>query len=132
MNKDDITFKDNAKMHVHAGTIMRYERQQRENVVPVEIHVARLGNIAFATNPFELFLDYGNIIRARSIAEQTFLVQLACDAKGYLPTKLAEKGGHYSAYVSSGHVGHEGGYILVEDTLRIIKELFDKGDSKNE
>jgi len=40
-----------------------------------------------ATNPFELFLDYGMRIKARSKALQTFVVQLACDSSGYLPTQ---------------------------------------------
>ncbi len=124
----EITFEDNAAMHVYAGVAVRYDRQQKESTVPSEIHVARLGDIAFATSPFELFLDFANIIRARSAAQQTFLVQLACDSKGYLPTKKAEKGGHYSAYVSSGHVGHEGGEILVENTLAEIRELFSRNE----
>ena len=111
-------------MHVYAGIAVRYDRQQRESVVPSEVHIARLGDIAIATSPFELFLDFANIIRARSAAQQTFLVQLACDSKGYLPTEKAEKGGHYSAYVSSGHVGHEGGEQLTEETLREIREMF--------
>ena len=60
---------------------------------PVEIHVIRLADIALMTNPFELFLDYGNQIRARSLAAQRFLVQLACGSEGYLPTAKAERGG---------------------------------------
>lgn len=120
----EISFEDNAAMHVYAGIAVRYDRQQRESVVPSEVHIARLGDIAIATSPFELFLDFANIIRARSAAQQTFLVQLACDSKGYLPTEKAEKGGHYSAYVSSGHVGHEGGEQLTEETLREIREMF--------
>jgi hypothetical protein len=80
--------------------------------------------VAFATNPFELFLDYGNKIKARSPAEQTFLVQLANGSDGYLPTAKAERGGHYSAFVSSGNVGHAGGEQLVRQTLNDIKKLF--------
>jgi hypothetical protein len=91
---------------------------------PIEVHVVKLGDIAISTNPFELFLDYGNQIRARSKAKQTFLIQLACGSCGYLPTEKAEKGGHYSAYVSSGYTGHEGGEILVRKTLEEINEMF--------
>ncbi len=67
----------------------------------VETHVIRFGYVAIATNPFELFLDYGNQMRARSLAAQTFIIQLACGCEGYLPTARAERGGHYSAYVST-------------------------------
>jgi hypothetical protein len=71
-----------------------------------------------------LFLNYGNKIRARSKAKQTFLIQLSCGADGYLPTEKAEKGSHYSAYVSSGTTGHEGGDILVRETLTHINAMF--------
>ncbi len=119
-----ITFEDNAAMHVYSGTIARYELQQKVNTFDEEIHVVRFGDIAIATNPFELFLDYGNKIRARSKAKQTFLIQLCCGADGYLPTKKAEEGSHYSAYVSSGYTGHEGGDILVRETLERINKKF--------
>jgi len=114
---------ENASMHVHAGTLERAGLQKKQSTYPIEVHVFCLGNMVFATNPFELFLDYGNLIRARSKAEQTFLIQLSCGSSGYLPTQKAEKGGHYSAYVSSGFVGHEGGKLLVERTLEEIKSL---------
>ena len=120
----DMTFDDNAKMHVYAGTIARYKFQQSVNTFDEEIHIIRFGDIAIATNPFELFLNYGNKIRARSKAKQTFLIQLACGYEGYLPTEKAEKGSHYSAYVSSGLIGHEGGEILVRETLTHINDMF--------
>ena len=119
-----ISFVDYAKLHIYAGNIARYELQKTVNVVNEEIHIIRFGDIAISTNPFELFLDYGNKIRARSKAKQTFLIQLACGADGYLPTKLAESGGHYSAYVSSGVTGHEGGDILVRETIEEINKMF--------
>jgi len=121
----EINFKDSAKMHVHAGTVARYKIQQTVESKEIEVHVLRLGNIAIATNPYDLFLDYGNRIRARSRAEQTILVQLCCGSFGYLPTEKAEKGSHYSAYVSSGTAGHEGGDLLVRKTLKEINEMWD-------
>ena len=119
-----MTFDDNAKMHVYAGTIARYRTQQKINTFTEEIHIIKFGDIAIATNPFELFLNYGNKIRARSKAKQTFLIQLSCGADGYLPTEKAEKGSHYSAYVSSGSTGHEGGDLLVRETLERINSMF--------
>ena len=119
-----MNFADSAKTHVYAGTIARFRSQQQLNTFTEEIHVIRFGDIAIATNPFELFLNYGNKIRARSKAKQTFIIQLACGADGYLPTEKAEKGSHYSAYVSSGITGHEGGDILVRETLTHINDMF--------
>ncbi len=89
---------------------------------PIEVHVLRLGDVAMATNPFELYLDYGVRIKARSPAIVTMLVQLSCQNCGYLPTTKAVEGGGYSAdkYV----VGPEGGQILVDETIRQIETLW--------
>ncbi len=122
--KDVFNFEDNARMHVYAGTIKRYREQQTMEMFPIEVHIIRFGNISIVTNPFELFLDYGNRIKARSYAEQTFIVQLCCGTYGYLPTEKAERGGHYSAYISSGWTGHEGGELLVRKTIEEINDMW--------
>ena len=120
----DVDYNDAAKLQVYLGTLKRAELQKVTKKVEIRCHFIKLGTVAFATNPFELFLDYGNKIKARSRAEQTFLIQLADGAEGYLPTAKAEKGGHYSAFISSGIVGHEGGERLVDVTLKNLNEMF--------
>jgi len=122
----DVNFNDSAMLQVHLGLLRRAELQELMDILDTEVHTVRLGNIAFATTPFELFLDYGNQIKARSLAEQTFLVQLCNGTEGYLPTEKAEKGGHYSAFVASGLVGHVGGEQLVRETLKDINGMFRK------
>ena len=119
-----INYEDNARMQIHSGVVERYNLQQTNDIFTIEVHTLRLGDIAFATNPFELFLNYGNQIRARSRAAQTFLIQLACGYYGYLPTEKAEQGSHYSAFVSSGTAGHVGGEILVRKTIAEINDMF--------
>lgn len=122
----DVDFNDAANLQVHLGLLRRMKVQDEVDVIETDIHIIRLGSIAIATNPFELFLDYGNQIKARSLAEQTFIVQLANGSEGYLPTEKAEKGGHYSAFISSGNVGHIGGEQLVRETLADINDMFSK------
>lgn len=119
-----VTYEENAMLYVYSGIIDRYIVQKTVEELEQEIHVIRFGDVAICTNPYELFLDYGNQIRAKSKAKQTFIIQLACGAEGYLPTEKAEKGGHYSAYVSGGTAGHIGGDILVRTTLRHINDMF--------
>ena len=123
-NKEIFNYEDVAAINVHAGTINRYRAQQNKHVVETEIHIVRLGDIVLATNPFELYLDYGNQIKARSKAKQTFIMQLTCGGYSYLPTEKAVKGGHYSAYISSGNVGPDGGDTLVRKTINEINKLF--------
>jgi len=122
----DVDFNDAANLQVHLGILRRYQLQEVMDILDTEVHIIRMGTIAIATNPFELFLDYGNQIKCRSLAEQTFLVQLANGTEGYLPTEKAERGGHYSAFISSGQVGHIGGEQLVRETLQDINRMFAK------
>ena len=123
--KESFGFEDNAKLYVHAGTILRFREQQYTDVHHAECHVVRFGDIAIVTSPFEMFLDYGNILKARSMAQQTFIAELSCGWSGYLPTEKAEKAGHYSAYISSGHVGHQGGEMLVSNALSEIRKMWE-------
>lgn len=120
----DVDYNDVANLQIHLGILRRFNLQEKLDTLPTEVHIIRMGTIAFATNPFELFLDFGNQIKARSDAEQTFLVQLANGTEGYLPTAKAEANGHYSAFVGSGQIGHIGGEQLVRETLQNIREMF--------
>jgi len=91
-------------------------------VTPIEFHVIRLGDVSIATNPFELYLDYGIRMKARSPAALTFIVQTSCQSCGYLPTEKAVKGGGYSA--DKFFFGPEGGQILVNETVRLLNKMW--------
>jgi hypothetical protein len=113
-----------ALLHRSRRGLERFARQEVKPFLPVELHVLRVGDAAFATNPFECFLDFGLRIKARSPAPQTFCVQLAAGYEGYLPTARAVRGGHYGAEVASNEVGPEGGQVLVNRTLDRLRELW--------
>lgn len=105
------------------NVIARYELQRTVTTLPVEVHIIRLGDIAFATNRFEYFLDYGVRIKARSHAIQTFVVQLAGEGS-YLPTERALRSKSYGATIENNLVTPEGGQLLVNESVRLINELF--------
>jgi len=118
------TSTDISRLRWHGEVLKRYERPEDYAVYPMELHVIRLGDVSIASNAFELFLDYGIQIRARSRSLQTFLIQLACGCGGYLPTARAVAGGGYSAIPESGLVGPEGGRVLVDRTVEILNSLW--------
>jgi hypothetical protein len=106
--------------------LARAGEQKQQPTCPVELHVARLGNIAFATNPFELYMDYMHRIQARSPFEQTFVVQLtggSSDTAGYLATERGVWGGGYSASIYCNQVSPQGGQELVEQTLQRLNRF---------
>ena len=132
----------------HARVIARYEKLRTDPrpMLPTDVNVLRIGDTVICTNQFELFIDYGVQIKARSKAVQTFVVQLANGSRNpeppasasefekmawhyassntYLPTERAMKGGGYSANAQSIIVGPEGGQVLVEETVKMINAMF--------
>lgn len=111
----------------HRRVAERFDEVKTAPTRSMELHALRVGDVAFATNPFELYLDYGLRIKAGSPAVQTFVVQLACGAggwDGYLPTARAVAAGSYSAIPQSSDVGPEGGQVLVEETLAALREIW--------
>jgi len=107
----------------------RYKLQKTEPLQRMELHVIRLGDIAFVTNGFELFLDFGVRIKARSPSIQTFIVQLV-GCQGYLPTDRAVAGKGYSGGVYDNKVGPAGGQVLVEETVKALKDLWPEAEKK--
>lgn len=115
----------------HGGVVERWERQQSGDEVPftTEVHVVRVGDVAVATNQFELYTDFGVAMKARSPALQTFVVQLAGPGT-YLPSARAARGGGYGAIAESNEVGPEAGQVLVDHTVARLRELFPAEGSK--
>jgi hypothetical protein len=110
------------------AVLIRKEVQEKAPFYKMELHALRLGDAAFVTNPFELYIEYGLRIKARSKAKQTFAIQLSCGSGGYLPTRKAISGGSYGAGVSNGIVCPEGGDLLVEHSVAAINKFWgDKG-----
>lgn len=109
----------------HGSVVQRFEQQKSGTTEPyrMELHAIRLGDIAIATNPFELFTEFGIQIKSRSQALQTFLIQLSGPGT-YVPTPRAAQGGGYSAIAESNVVGPEGGQILVERSVKLINTLW--------
>ncbi|MDD4772561.1 MAG: hypothetical protein PHZ09_03030 [Eubacteriales bacterium] len=107
--------------------IQRYEDYESNPKLPMELHVLNIGDIAFASNRFELYMDFMHRIQARSPFEQTFVIQLAGmpgpDGGSYLATRRGAENKGYSACLFCNVVSPEGGQELVEETLRILREI---------
>ncbi|NLO06247.1 MAG: hypothetical protein GX131_10515, partial [candidate division WS1 bacterium] len=85
--------------------------------------VVRLGDIAFVSVPFEYYLDFGDRIKGRSAALQTFVVQLS--GRGtYLATERAAAGCSYGAVPASCQVSPEGGQVIVDEAVATIAGMF--------
>ncbi len=109
--------------------LRRYANQEAEPKLPMELHVVRIGDITFASNQFELYMDFMHRIQARSPFTQTFIVQLAgvpgADGGTYLATERGVDGKGYSASRYCNLVSPQGGQELVDETVRRLLALHD-------
>lgn len=122
---DQLSGPDYINWRVNRTMLARHAIQDKEPYYQAEVHALRLNDLAIVTNPFELFTDYSSRIKARSPATQTMVVQLTADCAAYLPTERAVQGGGYSARIDDGVVGPPGGRVLVDESSRMIKALFE-------
>lgn len=112
------------RMHWQRQVSLRYEQQQQGiRTRAVEVHVMRLGEIVFASNPFELYVDFGLQLDLRSPALQTFLVQLAGGGT-YVPSPRSVLGGGYGSVPASNVFGPSAGQILVDETVKAIHAVW--------
>jgi len=118
-----------ARMTRCRRTIDRYAVQKRRPWIETDVHAVRIGDFAFASNRFELFLDYMHRIQGRSPFVQTIVVQLVADpgqdGGSYLATERAVANKGYSAILQSNQVSPEGGQQLVDLTVDMLKRLYD-------
>jgi hypothetical protein len=119
-----MTMADLVKAFEPQGVILRYRQQNTNPEYSFQCHILRLGNIAITTNPFELYTEFAQRIKARAEAEQVFVVQLSNGCGGYLPTRAAVMGGSYSSKPASTVCGPDGGDVLVAKTLEELAELW--------
>ncbi len=67
----------------------------------MQVHVVRVGDVAIATHPVALYLDFGTQIKPRSKAVQTFTIETADGHYRYLPTARSLAGSAYGAVPES-------------------------------
>jgi len=132
----DLLFQNScltAERSRHKAIMDRYTTQNESQTIPMELHTIRIGDIAFASNRFELYMDYQHRIQARSPFLQTFIVQLAGvpgeQGGTYLSTERGAAGRGYSASHYCNIVSPKGGQELVEQTLDALNDVANtKGD----
>ena len=108
------------------SAVRRWNAQKDDPVKPTILHVVQVGEIAFASNPFELYMDFQHRIQARSPFIQTFLIELAGDdgpSTSYLATERGAANKGYSASLFDNIVSAEGGQQLVNYTVDVLNEL---------
>jgi neutral ceramidase len=93
--------------------------QRGDTSTPVEVQALRLGDLALLGIPAEYFVEYGLELRQRSPLPHTFVVELANDCLGYVPTPQAFDEGGYEG--TSARFTRDAGPLLAEAALRLVE-----------
>jgi len=93
----------------------------RTGTISTFIHVIRVGEAVLAGIPGEQFVQSGLEIKARSKFPNTFLVNLANDTIGYIPTRKAYEEGGYQTWIGACSITPEAGEMIVERALDLIE-----------
>lgn len=99
---------------------LRVEKMEAEwpDQVDVPVQVLRIGDLGIAAVPFETFAETGLKIKEKSPFSQTFTIELANGAYGYLPTPEQHKLGGYESWLGTNRVE-------VETSTKIVALILD-------
>jgi len=87
-----------------------------------EVQALRIGGLAIVGIPAEYFVEFGLSIKGRSPAEATFIIELANDCVGYVPTEEGFEQGAYEG--QSARFAKNTGAVLLDGALGLLQELY--------
>jgi neutral ceramidase len=109
---------DRAYPKVRARTHLAQHEAGRA-VAPVEVQTLKIGDLALFGIPGEYFVEYGMQLREQSSAAHSFVVELANDSIGYIPTPQAFDEGGYEG--TSARFARDTGPIMAETVLGLLQ-----------
>jgi len=93
------------------------------DTVDVPLQVLRIGDLAIAAIPFEVFVETGLSIKQKSPFAKTFTIELANGSYGYLPTPEHHELGGYETWLGTCNVEVEASRKIESAILRMLEEL---------
>ncbi len=110
----------------------RYETNYAERVqklldgpdeVSIPLQVLRIGDLAVAAMPFEVFTEIGLEIKEKSPFQDSFTIELANDSRGYLPTPRHHALGGYETWMGTNRVQLDASEQITKVILELMDEL---------
>ena len=110
----------------------RYERNYAARVqklldgpdeVSIPLQVLRIGDLAVAAIPFEVFTEIGLEIKEKSPFKDAFTIELANDSHGYLPTPRHHELGGYETWMGTNRVQVDASERITKVILELMDEL---------
>ncbi len=90
--------------------------------VPAEMQALRLGDLALASAPAEVFTENGTLVKRESPADDTFFLGYTNGSIGYVPTRQAYPEGGYEV-THACRVDPDAGDIINDACLRMLANV---------
>jgi neutral ceramidase len=92
--------------------------------VKLPVQALRVGEVAIAAIPCEVFVEFGLELKEKSPFPRTFTIELANGYNGYLPTAQQHEWGGYETWrARSSYLEPQAGHRMVEALLGMFQEL---------
>jgi hypothetical protein len=103
------------------------QERKKNPILTCEVQGIRIGPLGIATNGAEYFCEYGLRIKKASVHPTTWVVSLANEWIGYVPTAQAFVGGGYEPRTArSSKLAPEAGQRLLEGALKALRRVAPK------
>ncbi|MCA9000131.1 MAG: hypothetical protein KDA80_24250, partial [Planctomycetaceae bacterium] len=116
---------DDQKYHTHEKIYA--DRIKRLVEGPDEVNIllqsARIGDLAIAAIPFEVFVEIGLEIKDKSPFADAFTIELANGSYGYLPTPEQHELGGYETWMGTNNVQLDASEKIADRVLTMMQDL---------
>ena len=87
------------------------------------VQVFRIGDLAIATIPYETFTETGLDLKKKSPFADSFTIELANGAGGYMPPPAQLKLGGYETWFGTNRVQADASEVITKAILEMMHEL---------
>lgn len=91
--------------------------------VPKFVQVFRIGDLAISTIPFETFAETGLYLKKQSPFADSFTIELANGAGGYMPPPEQLKLGGYETWFGTNRIQPDASEVITAAILEMMREL---------
>lgn len=105
------------------STVLAYASPEMPPTLDVVVQTHRIGDLAIATMPFEVFAEIGLELKDRSPLQPLMNISIANGSHGYLPTPEQHRLGGYETWIGVNKVQLDASVILIDSLIEMLGEL---------
>ncbi|MCA8985652.1 MAG: hypothetical protein R3C12_04290 [Planctomycetaceae bacterium] len=105
------------------STVLAYASPEMPPTIEVVVQTHRIGDLAIAAMPFEVFAEIGLELKDRSPIQPLMNISIANGSHGYLPTPEQHRLGGYETWIGVNKVQLDASVKMVDALIEMLGEL---------